>query len=546
MQKTIDIASYSGGAHPAEVIATDGASNTSTQKWTINVDPDGHISAQELADTVEALEETSSATIIGEAEGDAVPFGVRDDVGVTETPSGFEASGSEVPLFIGQDPSEGFVASIPEESVFNECVDPVDPPTQAESESEPQEKSEAEILKAEKEADEAEAVTGPCTVPIENPSQLLEEKDLGIQPVDSPSDLTVQGINESTAAVATNTSSSVDTLTRPLYEGALIFQAIRSASAPEGYEWEVDLSPGQTLKSVDGQHAEVYYANGHAAFGIQAEPAHDAVGTEVPTTISVTSPNVIVLTVAHREKPLVYPVIGGAGWRGGFVSVSIQGPKDEQELREEREREEREERERREAEEGGEVPEGFVTRGGNTWFVHVALIGAPVAAGGERPALWPFRFSDCRYMAYPESIAPPGTPIPPRDRTVAEISVALMGNCVRIQQGKEDLSAAMMVLGWFGYNQDGWVWVSQNKQAEQQCISWGPHPYMEVNCYARPWKTKGELTVGGNYRGYVVSGTAECVTVYGHLRTDPPHKVVQDSIVSLVGADSVFEKCNWP
>lgn len=113
-------------------------------------------------------------------------------------------------------------------------------------------------------------------------------------------------------------------------------------------------------------------------------------------------------------------------------------------------------------------------------------------------------------------------------------------------QGGDELNTALNVRGWFGYNLDGWVWVSQNKLAEQECFSRGPHAFKAVNCYARPWKTKGELTVGGNFRGYLLTGNAECATIYGHLRADPPHKVVQESITSIVGADSVFEKCDWP
>lgn len=56
---TINMANYKGGAHPAQVIATDLAGNTSSKNWTINVDPKGTISVPEAVDTLKALEGTS-------------------------------------------------------------------------------------------------------------------------------------------------------------------------------------------------------------------------------------------------------------------------------------------------------------------------------------------------------------------------------------------------------------------------------------------------------------------------------------------------------
>jgi hypothetical protein len=139
----------------------------------------------------------------------------------------------------------------------------------------------------------------------------------------------------------------------PTYEGALWFPPIHSASDPEEYSWEVRLGAEQTLELVDEQHAEAYYAPGHhPAFGITAEPAHDADGATVPTSLSVTQPDVITLTVHYRAgnpaahgAPFEYPIIAGAGWEGGYVTERVTGPKDETELREERERIAREERE---------------------------------------------------------------------------------------------------------------------------------------------------------------------------------------------------------
>lgn len=104
------------------------------------------------------------------------------------------------------------------------------------------------------------------------------------------------------------------------------------------------------MRQIDEREIGVYYSSGHPAFAIQAEPAADAVGTAVSTTIQITGENVFTLTVRHREgnpaaggAPFVYPITAGPGWEGGFVPTEIEGPPDEKELREQREREEREE-----------------------------------------------------------------------------------------------------------------------------------------------------------------------------------------------------------
>lgn len=138
------------------------------------------------------------------------------------------------------------------------------------------------------------------------------------------------------------------------------FPEIADPSGPEEYSWEVILSEGQSLKSIDSQRAEVSFEDGHLAFGIDAEPAHDAIGSSVPTSLVVSGGNVITLVVHHRAGqpgsgvPFVYPIVAGEGWEGGFQSEVITGPKDEQELKEERERIERERQEVLEREwEGG-------------------------------------------------------------------------------------------------------------------------------------------------------------------------------------------------
>lgn len=126
----------------------------------------------------------------------------------------------------------------------------------------------------------------------------------------------------------------------PPFDGAMSFPDIHGAEDPEEYCWEVQLWEGQELRQINSKEAEVFYESGHPAFGIKAMEAHDAIGTTVPTTLAVTAPNLITLTVHHRDgnpaaggAPFDYPVTQGSGWEGGFQSVEIKGPPDEAELK---------------------------------------------------------------------------------------------------------------------------------------------------------------------------------------------------------------------
>ena len=118
----------------------------------------------------------------------------------------------------------------------------------------------------------------------------------------------------------------------PPYEG-MSFHSIQGPEGPEEFSWEVQLHD-QELRPVDDRHAAVHYTDsGHLAFGIEAVAAHDAIGTNVPTTLAVTQPNVITLIVHHRAgnpaaggAPFDYPVIAGVGWEGGFVTHQVQMP----------------------------------------------------------------------------------------------------------------------------------------------------------------------------------------------------------------------------
>ncbi|HEX8753212.1 MAG TPA: hypothetical protein VF731_07335 [Solirubrobacterales bacterium] len=133
----------------------------------------------------------------------------------------------------------------------------------------------------------------------------------------------------------------------PVYEGQA-FPRIQSASDPEEFSWEVELGPGQELEQVDEREVAIDSRTGARSWSIVADPAHDATGATVPTTIRVVGEDVVTLTVHHREgnpaaggAPFAYPVDEGAGWETGPATVEVTGPPDEKELWEQRERQER-------------------------------------------------------------------------------------------------------------------------------------------------------------------------------------------------------------
>ena len=123
----------------------------------------------------------------------------------------------------------------------------------------------------------------------------------------------------------------------PLYDGAMSFPSIQGPEGPEEFFWEVHLYEGQYLQQLDEAHAGVFYEGGHPAFSIAAVSAHAVDGATVPTTLAVTQPNIITLTVHHRDgnpaaggAPFDYPVIAGSGWEGGFQTHHVEGPPREQ------------------------------------------------------------------------------------------------------------------------------------------------------------------------------------------------------------------------
>jgi tripartite motif-containing protein 71 len=274
LAKSLDMAIYSGGAHSAELIATDGAGNSSTQKWTINVDPEGHISSTEAAATLDAVENTSDATPIASTAELLEPEQMEagDNPGLKAVGDELVSTGTPNVTTLSTDAEDGFSIDYPG--------------------------GETKIVPA---GDDSSAST-----------------------------IIVGGA----AAVSANVGDEIDSVIRPKYNGVQSFQAIRSASAPTQFSWAVTLHGDQTLRLLDAAHAEVVYGSGVRAFLITVEDAHDATGARVPTSLQVTE-NILTLTVSHTAAPFVYPVVAGQGWEGPYnAPVVIDIPEDDTERKE--------------------------------------------------------------------------------------------------------------------------------------------------------------------------------------------------------------------
>ncbi|MFP5389184.1 MAG: NHL repeat-containing protein, partial [Thermoleophilia bacterium] len=120
LSKAISMAPYLGGSHEAAVIATDGAGNSATRAWTINVDPSGVVSTSELTSTFEAVETTSLANPIGSAEEESEYEGTQAGLSLETVTGALEARGGAAPTSIAVAPSNGFSITIPS-AVIPDC-----------------------------------------------------------------------------------------------------------------------------------------------------------------------------------------------------------------------------------------------------------------------------------------------------------------------------------------------------------------------------------------------------------------------------------------
>lgn len=280
---SINMATYEGGAHPAELVATDAGGNTAKNVWTINVSPGGEIATSEAVKTLEAVDHTVGQDIPNALEG----LGEEEEPSLTNVGDQLAAVDTNVPMQIEVEGGGTFTV----EPAGLEAIEGIE--------------------------------TGDA---IETPPESLT-----IHPVDlNPNAGNAEAENGEAAVVSNSFMAASDSVVRPIYNGALTFQSIREPTAPTEYSWVVDLAYDQYLEAIDSQHAQVFYDEGHLAFTITVVPAHDAVGTEVPTSLTVSEGNIITFHVQHQGANFVYPVVSGAGWEGGFTTHSVEMPPSEQ------------------------------------------------------------------------------------------------------------------------------------------------------------------------------------------------------------------------
>jgi hypothetical protein len=113
------------------------------------------------------------------------------------------------------------------------------------------------------------------------------------------------------------------------------FPPITSAASPEEYEQQVDfegLDPIHTIEQIGPEEIVVKDSEGDTVEWFHLEPAHDAVGANVPTSLRLDGKEVI-LTVQHHEgnpaaggAPFTYPIVSGKGWEGGFFTGIVEMP----------------------------------------------------------------------------------------------------------------------------------------------------------------------------------------------------------------------------
>jgi sugar lactone lactonase YvrE len=512
---SVNMSAYKGGSHSAELIATDGAGNARKRAWTINVDPAGQISAGEAESTLEALDATSPVNTVGEAKAEMAYEGTTEGLAWEEVGGEYVASGSATPTGIG---SEG---------AFTVEVSP--PPVSVACENEA-ESSAKELTGAE---EEALALAAAC----KGESPLGASQDLipvEVTPVGgSPTAQELAG--EGSALVEPNTASSVDLVTRPLYDGAMTFAAIRDAAGSESFSWEVSLEPDQELKLVDSQNASVDYTDGiHHAFSIIATPAHDAIGTTVPTELTV-SGKVLTLKVKHHTASYVYPVVGGAGWEGGFQTYQVEMPPPAEE-------------------EPGQVE---VLESGDGFFREATVeppqpdtstIAEPYARQNTNIPVRKrgYHFFECTFHKK-EGWEEAGSPYPPEPR--------------KLQHGCHGETPAGFVVTWavsqnghYKYKPHLWSWAKK-----PECKAWGPNAPAVIHEKSSPEEQYDEHVdaicdyrfAPGKYQGGLyLPGQAECYRLDGPLpdwyRQDlPGEKILEKHFHVYRGHVWPEDPCDW-
>jgi hypothetical protein len=117
---------------------------------------------------------------------------------------------------------------------------------------------------------------------------------------------------------------------RPLNDGGFLFPEITGPEAPEEYPFRVTLDEEQELVQVTPTEVGVREL-GHIGLLFKAGSAHDAYGSAVPTTLTMSGADLVTWTISYRAgnpaaggAPFVFPITAGSGWEGGFRTSIVE------------------------------------------------------------------------------------------------------------------------------------------------------------------------------------------------------------------------------
>ena len=438
--------------------------------------------------------------------------------------------GAGVPTSMGLEAELGLTLPVPAgEMLEPSCPLPDHAQEEDEAAEEPEPASARECTPPEKDIGEEIVALEPASIEPLSVGQQATNADLA---------------PEGQAAISANLLAGVDQAVRPLYNGAQTFMAIRDSSAPESYAWQVKLEEDQSLKQLDSRTAGVFYETGQRAVLIEATPAHDAIGTELPTTLTVDGDDGIVLHVPHRSPSpaggsFIYPVVAGAGWEGGFQTYSIEMPPGDD-----------------------VIPQDldvFIGESAGNASVDIGVFGAPFAGASSAGPVkeYPFRFNDCNYTYDYAPFARPSS-------VVRKYLLESMESCAKLNKNPESVTQDMefrygvTVFGVLNMIKGEEIWVEQEPVKRIKCDSWGTDSEHEierraavVGCFARPWRAKKlGITLQGRFRANShasgVPGLATCLVPHMAVYPVKPYKELRETRREMVGQFAEWEPCDWP
>ena len=118
-----------------------------------------------------------------------------------------------------------------------------------------------------------------------------------------------EGVVDGATVDFANTQRDTDTILKPSSLGVDVSALLRSAESPESLYYRVGMPSGAKLvQADDGVGGVQVVKEGVAIAQIDPPMAHDAAGTKVPVSMSVSS-DVLVVTVHHRAGSYEYPIL---------------------------------------------------------------------------------------------------------------------------------------------------------------------------------------------------------------------------------------------